>query len=58
MLDGEKTLVIEGDVSEEAHAKAAFERTILELGSLDVLMNNAGIEINGTVVDSPTAEWD
>jgi 3-oxoacyl-[acyl-carrier protein] reductase len=41
--------VLEGDVSNEQHVKEAVTRTVTDLGSLDVLINNAGIEINGTV---------
>jgi NAD(P)-dependent dehydrogenase (short-subunit alcohol dehydrogenase family) len=53
-----KVLVIEGDVSNEQHVKEAVTRTVTELGSLDVLINNAGIEINGTVVDLTGDQWE
>jgi len=33
-------------------------RTVADLGSLDVLINNAGIEINGTVVDLSGEQWE
>lgn len=58
MCDGATTLVIEGDVSNEAHVEAAVERVTSELKSLDVLVNNAGMEVNGTVVEQPSADWD
>lgn len=58
LADGAKAIAIQGDVSEESHAQAAVEQTILELGSLDVLVNNAGIEINGTVVEQGSGDWD
>lgn len=38
--------------------KNAVARAIAELGSLDVLINNAGIEINGTVVDLTAEQWE
>ena len=38
--------------------KTAVNQTVTELGSLDILINNAGIEINGTVVDLTTEQWD
>lgn len=53
-----RKLVLEGDVTDEEQVKTAVSRTVAELGSLDVLINNAGIEINGTVVDLTTEQWD
>jgi NAD(P)-dependent dehydrogenase (short-subunit alcohol dehydrogenase family) len=50
--------VLEGDVSNEQRVKEAVTRTVTDLGSLDVLINNAGIEINGTVVDLSAEQWD
>jgi NAD(P)-dependent dehydrogenase (short-subunit alcohol dehydrogenase family) len=50
--------VLEGDVSNEQHVKEAVTRTVTDLGSLDVLINNAGIEINGTVVDLSAEQWE
>ena len=50
--------VLEGDVSNEQDVKEAVTRTVTELGSLDVLINNAGIETHGTVVDLSTEQWE
>jgi NAD(P)-dependent dehydrogenase (short-subunit alcohol dehydrogenase family) len=58
MRDGAKTLVIQGDASNEHDARAAVEKTVFELSSLDVLVNNVGVELNGTVVEQPSADWD
>jgi NAD(P)-dependent dehydrogenase (short-subunit alcohol dehydrogenase family) len=40
---GHKVIDIVCDVSDEAHAKAAVERTVSEYGRLDIAYNNAGI---------------
>ncbi|MBV8214569.1 MAG: SDR family oxidoreductase [Verrucomicrobia bacterium] len=53
-----KRISLEGDVTNEDHVKNAVARAIAELGSLDVLINNAGIEINGTVVDLTAEQWE
>jgi NAD(P)-dependent dehydrogenase (short-subunit alcohol dehydrogenase family) len=53
-----RRIAIAGDVSNEEHVRAAVLRTVLELGSVDVLVNNAGIEIYGTVVELTSEEWD
>jgi NAD(P)-dependent dehydrogenase (short-subunit alcohol dehydrogenase family) len=55
---GARREVLEGDVSNEQHVKEAVSRTVTDLGSLDVLINNAGIEINGTVVDLSAEQWE
>jgi NAD(P)-dependent dehydrogenase (short-subunit alcohol dehydrogenase family) len=50
--------VLEGDVANEQQVKDAVTRTVTDLGSLDVLINNAGIEIHGTVVDLSAEQWE
>ena len=54
----ERRIVIGGDVANESHVRDAVARTVHEFGRLDVLINNAGIEIYGTVVEMSSDQWD
>ena len=53
-----KVLVIEADVTDQAQAQAAVERTVRELGRLDTVINNAGVMLLGPAVGAPLEEWD
>ncbi|MGY1653516.1 SDR family NAD(P)-dependent oxidoreductase [Geodermatophilus sp. SYSU D01119] len=49
--DGGKAAFTHLDVTDEASWEAAIAETVAELGGLDVLVNNAGIEVTELVVD-------
>lgn len=54
---GGTALVLEADVTDEAQAREAVERTASELGQLDILINNAGVMLLGPAVGAPLQEW-
>jgi NADP-dependent 3-hydroxy acid dehydrogenase YdfG len=54
---GGKVLVLETDVTDEAQAREAVERTVGEFGRLDTVVANAGVMLLGPVENAPVDEW-
>ncbi len=51
-------LVLQGSVTNQKQVEAALQKTIKKFGSLDVLINNAGISQKKLFIDSTPQEWD
>lgn len=54
---GGQALIIVADLTDEAQAKQAVERTQRELGGLDILVNNAGIMLLGPAAEARLEDW-
>jgi glucose 1-dehydrogenase len=55
---GKKGLVLKVDVAEEKEVEKMFDKALEEFGTVDILMNNAGIDASGIKVeDLPTERW-
>jgi len=55
---GGRAIFIAGDVTRAEDCRRAVERTVRELGGLEVLFNNAGIIRRADVVDTSEEDWD
>lgn len=56
--DGGEALAVELDVRDTAQIGEVFERVRTHFGSLDVLVNNAGLGANHPAEDVTEADWD
>jgi NADP-dependent 3-hydroxy acid dehydrogenase YdfG len=54
---GAEVATLDLDVTDEASCRDAVDRTRRELGGLDVLVNNAGLMLLGTIVGADTEDW-
>lgn len=55
---GARALAVQGDVSSSKDVRAMIERTVAEFGGLDILVNNAAITVNKSILDTTEEEWD
>lgn len=55
---GPHALAMETDVADSRSVRALIARTVERFGRLDVLVNNAGYGVTGSVVETDEAAWD
>ncbi|MFS0827767.1 meso-2,3-butanediol dehydrogenase [Pseudomonas phoenicis] len=56
-LPAERVLALQVDVSDLASVQRMVEATVARFGGLDVLVNNAGVHIPGTTLETSEADW-
>ncbi len=49
---------VQADVSDEDAVKAAIDATLLAFGGLDLVVNNAGLSLSKSLLDTTVADWD
>lgn len=56
---GRRCLVIAGDITDEKHCQTLVQRTVDELGGIDILVNNAAFQRTyAELTDISSEEWD
>jgi NAD(P)-dependent dehydrogenase (short-subunit alcohol dehydrogenase family) len=56
---GRQAVVAPGDISQEAHCRSLVERAVAELGTLDILVNNAAYQMTRDGIEQiPDGEWE
>lgn len=56
--DGLKATPLELDVADEKRALDAIRQTVSELGKMDVLINNAGVDVTIPIEEMNVSDWD
>lgn len=49
---------IAADVTDEAAVAAAIDATVLAFGGIDIVVNNAGLSLSKSLLDTTAADWD
>jgi NAD(P)-dependent dehydrogenase (short-subunit alcohol dehydrogenase family) len=55
---GGEACFVKTDVSDEVSVREMFRQTVARYDRVDLLVNNAGLELAKTITDTTTAEWD
>jgi NADP-dependent 3-hydroxy acid dehydrogenase YdfG len=55
---GGTALVVAADVTDAEEVSAAVQRTVAELGRLDIVVNNAGLMQSGPAAEARLQDWD
>jgi glucose 1-dehydrogenase len=55
--DGGRAIAVQGDVSDEADVLRMFEAVIERFGTLDVLVNNAGLQRDAALAEMTLEQW-
>lgn len=53
-----KAIFVQADLTDEVQAKTVVWKTMEKYGQIDVLVNNAGVVLPGSITETNKAEWD
>jgi len=55
---GRRSLAVRADVRKKAEIENMAQRTVAELGGIDILVNNASAQMKGLLMEFPEDDWD
>lgn len=55
--EGSKAIAVKADVSNEAEVKEMFQKAIDTFGTIDILINNAGLQRDAAFTEMELADW-
>lgn len=55
---GREAIAVECDVTDEQNIRRAVDEVLKHYGRIDILLNNAGVAVGGTVEELDTEDWD
>jgi glucose 1-dehydrogenase len=55
---GQRAMIAQADVGDEAQVQAMFAAAVREFGTVDILVSNAGMERNAPFHEMTAAQWD
>jgi len=55
---GRRSLAVVADVTDQAQVENLVQQTLAEFGHLDILINNAGINLRHPFTELPTEDWE
>jgi rhamnulose-1-phosphate aldolase/alcohol dehydrogenase len=51
-------IALEGDVTDETAVQVAIEEAVLKYGGVDIVVNNAGLSLSKSLLETTEADWD
>lgn len=55
---GDVAIALEADVTSKDAIAAAMDATVLQYGGVDIVVNNAGLSLSKSLLDTTEADWD
>lgn len=54
----DRSIAVEADVTDDTAVKTAIDEAVLAFGGIDIVVNNAGLSISKSLLETSEADWD